>query len=147
MAGAAGMTFMDPVEVMRLAVIAAHLSGYSLPSTPPPRVMELDSAQMHRVTCAPDAARNDTCFDDIGTYDDGDGIVIDVQFARTHPDLPEDAIVIHELTHWLQYEHAWGGDGCPHMQERENEAYRVENLYLRDVLHSSFMQFAPIVCP
>lgn len=123
---------MNPAQVLKLAIIAAHLSGYSLPSDPPPAVRELSSRQMDVVACRPEALPDDGCHQDVGMYLDGGEIYVDTEYLRTAAHTgTEDDIVLHELVHWLQYAHAWGGTGCPHLQARENEAYRVQNLYIR----------------
>jgi hypothetical protein len=121
---------MDPATVLKLAIIAAQLSGYSMPNDLPPKVVELSSQQMHEEACSKYALPDDGCYDDIGLYRDGEMIFVDTQYLLTAHFPTENNIVVHELVHWLQYMHGYGGTECPHAQARENEAYRVQNLYM-----------------
>jgi hypothetical protein len=131
---------MDPAHVLYLAQIASQLSGYSMPDGPPPTVVEFTSAQMHEWACD---GTDPTCVDIIGYYRDGHTIWIDAQ----QRDLSEDSVAIHELTHWLQNEHAWGGNSpCDHVQARENEAYRVQMTYIKQYEHRRVVLGAPVIC-
>ena len=137
---------MDPAVVLALAHIASQLSGYSLPNHPPPNVIELTTQEMHETACG--SGGDPGCMDDIGLYRDGDLIWVDSEYTNSAAGrVSENSIVIHELVHWLQKEHAWGdGGGCAHAQARENEAYRVEGRYIREYEHKSTSVTAPEMC-
>jgi len=122
------MNLIDAAYVMKMALIASHLSGYAMPTNAPPRVFEVTELEM---------GQHCHCTNDAAMYQDGGDIFINVEYlngpqnGNSIAHSSENASIIHELTHWLQYEHAWGGDySCDHVQARENEAYRVEQTYL-----------------
>jgi hypothetical protein len=137
---------VSAAHVLQLAIIASHLSGYSMPTDPPPAVIELDTVAMHLYACDPPTAIIDDCLNFIGVYYDGKDIAVDAEWAHAHPNIPEDAIIVHELVHWLQWKHGYGGAGCPRKQARENEAYRAENMYLVNYLHLQPL-LIPQECP
>lgn len=123
------MHLFDPAYVLKLAIIASQLSGYSMPTNPPPRVFGTTEAEMKQ--------QCDLCYDYAGIYFDGGDIFIDEEWLNSRANGNDIAhntvnnIMIHELTHWLQNEHAWGGSTpCDHRQARENEAYRVQQKYV-----------------
>lgn len=144
------MSFMDPGLVLNLAIVAARLSGYSLPDlheSPLPAVMEVSSAQMYRILCG-DATNPEKCDDIVGHYNDGDDvIVVDSQWAgHNREGISEESVLVHELTHWLQAQHGYGGTLCPHVQAREVEAYRIQNRYIREIEHGRGTVVAPVIC-
>lgn len=138
---------MDPAAVLKLAVIAAHLAGYSMPDIPPPAVYEVSTHGMDEVACKPNALPDDECHHDVGMYLDGGDIYVDTQYLQSSKHQgTENDIVVHELVHWLQYMHAWGGIDCPHAQARESEAYRVQNQYISLYEGGAFFFVMPVVC-
>jgi hypothetical protein len=139
---------VDPAHVLYLALIASRLSGYSMPLSRPPAVIELTTAEMSEMACPPVVTSLDPCHEIIGMYRDGDLIWVDIEYEPAHGNkISEDAIIVHELVHWLQKEHAWGGFSCPHAQAREDEAYRVDNRYAREIEHRTNVSYdAPKVC-
>ena len=123
------MHLLDPAHVLQLAMIAAQLSGYSMPDGQPPRVFEVTEAEM-KAQCG-------SCFNYVGSYFDGGDIFIDEEWINSKENGNDvahntiDNVTVHELTHWLQYKHAWGGsEPCEHRQARENQAYMVQDRYI-----------------
>lgn len=122
------MNVVDPVTVLSLLRIAADLSGYAIPNHAPPIVEETTTVEMQSLTCPHRA----DCDSIVGLYRDGDMIWVDAEWINgPESKASENSYIVHELTHWLQNQHAWGGSSnCLHVQARETQAYHVQNKYI-----------------
>lgn len=143
------MSIVDPAYVLKLLQIASILSGYSVPSTPPPQVIEVTSEEMHNLACPKPSSAED-CDSYAGLYLDGDTIWIDAEWANSKASqaqfTSEASYIVHELTHFLQNAHSWGGYGCPHIAAREFEAYRVQLKYIHQYEHLNARFTLPKIC-
>jgi hypothetical protein len=132
------MFTMNPFHVAKLAVIAAHLSGYLLPAQLPV-VHELNRQEMIARACAEGADAWDSnvlilSCPVVGMYADDDQIYVDAEVAnKSGLGFDEDSVVIHELTHWLQHHAGKAGFECPRIEEREREAYHIQNIYIHAI--------------
>lgn len=128
---------IDPAVVLALAHIASNLSGYALPTTPPPTVMELTTKEFRDALCPTDSTPDHSCNMAVGWYRDGDLIWIDGEYFHQSPKSnSENSFIVHELVHWLQAQHGWGGSyPCSHSAAREHEAYRIQNKYVEKYDH------------
>lgn len=144
------MTVVDPAYVLKLLQIASTLSGYSITSTPPPQVLELTSQEMHDVVCLHKVNTQDDCSGFAGLYLDGDTIWIDGEWTNSKEArdqlTSEASYIVHELTHFLQNQHSWGGINCPHIAARESEAYRVQRKYIQQYEQLNAHIIMPEVC-
>lgn len=140
---------ISPAHILILLQAAASLSQYSIPTNPPPQVIEVTTAEMDEVTCRNHKPSDgEACKGAVGYYHDGDNtIYIDVEWLRSDKaESSEDSTIVHELTHWLQFEHSFGGEYCPRVAAREQESYRVENNYIVEYEHKDKMSVGITVC-
>ncbi len=97
---------VDPAQVLVLLGYAVQFSGeYSMPTDPPPQVIEINDVQMNRIVCARDV-RHDYCNDTAAVYVETDNMIyIDIQWINSSDNehhFSENSYIVHELTHWLQ---------------------------------------------
>jgi hypothetical protein len=128
---------MPESHVRYLLGVAVILSGYEMPTHRPPTVIEINSSQMHEQACDDS---DPGCMDVIGYYDGGEELWVDVEYTRANADTTDaDAVVVHELTHWLQAREGRGvigfGHACERSNAREVEAYHVEERFIREYQH------------
>lgn len=72
-----------------------------------------------------------------GLYRDGSGIIVMHESYRHLDDLRSRALMVHELVHFLQDQSGrWGDKTCASWLAREQEAYRLQHLYL--VMHGGW---------
>lgn len=130
------MTHMNVFHVLKLMAIASQLSGYDLPpKVTPPQVIEFSIIEMRDWACPLET--NPVKCQVWGQYPDNDTILVDAEASNMTENAPsEDAVVIHEMVHWLQDHHGIRGFECPLILKRETEAYAVQNLYIQRYEHS-----------
>ncbi|MGH7745076.1 MAG: hypothetical protein ACREQ5_09790 [Candidatus Dormibacteria bacterium] len=150
------MTIMPVAQVLQLALIASYLSGYSMPALDQlPEIQLMTSRGFHEQECNGnmDPKPSDPCMEVVGRYTDNGTIWVDAEAIngtenKRHHSM--NSFIVHELTHWLQFEHAWGGmSPCSHLAAREAEAYRVQNLYIAKYDEPGALPIdgAPVECP
>lgn len=111
---------------------AVHLSPYSAPPVPPN--LELKSHEFF----VENACGGEEC-NVIGWFNGGNTIYIDRDYQNN------DAIVVHEIVHWLQWKSGKYDDlDCADTLYREREAYRIQDEYLvktgrRPIAHPRFV--------
>jgi hypothetical protein len=147
---------MEPALVLRLLLIVSQLSGYTVPSGPPPEVVLLTRVEMATLACSPHNASNigpwgdgmlphEECLTVIGrAYDDEERVYVEDDFEDSH--FTARSIAVHELTHWMQWKHAWSGYDCTRARARESEAYRVQEQYIRKYEPGHQLPVMPEIC-
>lgn len=126
-----------------LLVVASELSGLSIPSdAAPPQVVlttdELMTAQF------PECQEN-ACAAPRGLYNPGtDYIIVNISLEDGKPLTPLQlqSVMVHELTHWLQYVNGltpveYADAPCELKQQLEEQAYDVQDKYLKMNGHES----------
>lgn len=116
--------------IAHLLKYALLLSGYSMPQAPLPQLVELTHAQMIHQGC--DDHRSCAVF---GYYKDDDVIYVDPFGIKHDGTTSEDAVIVHELTHWLQHHHGKAGFTCTKIGFREREAYDVQKRFTEEIQH------------
>ena len=110
--------------VAKLLLSASVLSGYAPPDEPP-RVGVVSDRELRVVGCSGQCSAN-------GLYTPGRGILIS---DRLDPaaDVRTRAVLLHEIVHYLQDLNGAFADlpPCERYLAREQEAYTVENRYLK----------------
>lgn len=142
------MTIVDPALILTLLQAASALSGYSIPADPPPQVIEMTTAEMTERACKNKHNVDTTCGNVAALYQDGgDKLWVDGEWAQSNDSgKSENSYIVHELTHWLQYEHGFGGGGCPRLAAREREAYRTQRQYIEQYEHKETTLTMPETC-
>lgn len=118
--------------VLPLLLWAAKASGYAVPEQPV-NVVSVSYEWMQKRACV-----RENCRPPFGLYDDKDVIYIGdwvTEKARDH-------LLVHELVHFLQHHSHTELNSCIAVYHRELEAYRVQNLYIREV-QNDFIHMAP----
>ena len=108
---------------------AATLSGYPLPDDSPTVRFE-DPAFFEARVCTRDPCRV------VGWYDDAGTVYIDRRFATLDDEIGP-SLLVHEFTHYLQHQAgAYASGSCRENVAREQEAYRIQNRYISEILDS-----------
>lgn len=124
---------MNPAHVAYLLAIASHLSGYPVPHDAQTAVIELSYVEMAEAACDDHLLGCNI----LGFYKDGDPAVYVLAGGDDANGTDEDSIVVHELTHWLQYRNGKRGYACPGMLVREYEAYQTQLKFIVRVEHKA----------
>lgn len=118
--------------------LAANLSGYPLPAERPEVRFE-EHAFFEATVCRTRPCRV------VGFYDDAGTVYIDRRFRDLDDEIGP-SLVIHEFTHFLQHENgAFASGSCPENVAREQEAYRIQNRYITEILISDAVIDVPAI--
>ncbi len=132
------------ISIAHIALLlhyAVSISGYSMPNAPLPKVEELTHKEMVAEGCT----GHRPC-DIYGFYKDNEIVKVDPWLIR-RDHISEDAIIVHELAHWLQQHHGKSGFSCRVIKAREREAYAVQNAYMQEVEHNyAFFRVPDLGC-
>ena len=129
------MTPVSAAVVKTLLVIAASISGYTIPKDKLPTIREVSIEEMALRLCnnkraCPGAVST------LGVYRDGtDEIYLNKQLIEMTAEVDEPSVIIHELTHWLQDTNKIQWESCPGAFVREWEAYMTQARYIVMVEH------------
>lgn len=108
---------------------ASHLSGYSMPASPPEVRFEPHAFFVENVCGGKECNA-------VGWYNDEDIVYIDERYHDLDGTFST-SLVVHEFTHYLQHKsQAFDTHSCEDAVEREREAYNVQNLYIIEALAS-----------
>lgn len=130
---------MNQFHVLKLLLIASHLSGYTIPSGAVPIVQETTRKEMAALACP---GREPYWCNVVGLHLNSVPDTVFVDAECTSDALcsmqDEDEVLIHELTHWLQWHGGKRGTDCHAHYEKEREAYYVENLFIHYVERNEY---------
>lgn len=109
-----------------MLVWASYLSGYSMPDIQPTIIPVSHQYFVEHVCHNVDTEEHPCHYVGLYTYDEKT-IRIDQGMSKTE----FDAILIHELVHYLQHTHdKYVNDTCDNRKAREHEAYKIEQQYI-----------------
>jgi hypothetical protein len=118
-------------QVKSLLMIASQLSGYPIPQNiPDPVVISVSAPEMAKDECGGDDALNVIMCPILGFYEWPIATGKDARPERiwVRADAgsgSQNAITVHELTHWLQYHNGFHPAKCPDLFLIEYQAYTV----------------------
>lgn len=121
-------TALDPELVHEYLLQVTKFSRYPMPTTEPVVDIVPDAVWVRDVC----GSLNLVCIaHSLGYYGTARADDKNVVHIRLGTDRPVGGIIVHELTHWLQYHYGWGySPDCQDIAAHEVEAYAVE--YMRD---------------
>ncbi len=113
--------------ILSLLFFAAQQTGYSIPPDIQPQVIYASHSYFVNRFCDGVDTPQDPCTT-VGMYFIGSHqIYIDVTVLHGER---KNSFIVHELTHFLQdTNHVYVGTNCAVARLREDEAYKVENIY------------------
>ena len=122
-------------QVKALLMIASQLSGYPIPqNTPDPVVISVSAKEMAKDECGGDDGLSVIMCPILGFYEWPIASGKDARPERiwVRSDAGSDsqnAITVHELTHWLQWHNGFHPEQCPEKFKIEYEAYTATLKY------------------
>ena len=122
-------------QVKALLMIASQLSGYPIPqNTPDPVVISVSAKEMAKDECGGDDGLSVIMCPILGFYEwpilTGKDARPERIWVRADAGSDsENAITVHELTHWLQWHNGFHPEQCPEKFKIEYEAYTATLKY------------------
>ena len=113
--------------ILSLLLFASQETGYPIPTDIQPQIIYASHSYVVREFCGGVDNPFQPC-NIVGMYLMGEHkIYIDITVVQGET---KNSFIVHELTHFLQdVNHSHEGTSCSQARLREDEAYRVENVY------------------